>query len=223
MKRSLLSIAAAMALCAPSASFAADAIYGVWSRDGHPADKLEFYDCSGKLCAKGTIPEADGSPAPIILRSAAKTGPNSWKGELYNPDDGKTYTGKITYDSPTQLTMSGCLVAFLCQSETWTRVSGPPKPKAETKPEAKADEKDKGAAAEGKAPEKAAEKPQPKAAATGEGAATKPKAGESATAKPAKAKSAEPKAAEAKPADAKPAEAKVAPRPRPKPVEEQAN
>ena len=51
----------------PSASFAADAIYGVWARDGHPTDKLEFYDCSGKLCAKGTIPEVDGSPAPKLL------------------------------------------------------------------------------------------------------------------------------------------------------------
>lgn len=221
MKRSMLSIAAAMALCWPSASFAADAIYGVWARDGHPTDKLEFYDCSGKLCAKGTIPEVDGSPAPIILRSAAKTGPNSWKGDLFNPEDGKTYTGKITYDSSTQLTMTGCLVAFLCQSETWTRLSGPPKPKAEAKPEAKADEKDKGANAEVKAPEKAPEKPAAKPATAGEGAAAKPgkSAGEVAPAKPAKVA----KPVEGKPVDGKPAEAKVAPRPRPKPVEEEAN
>ncbi|HEY8160920.1 MAG: DUF2147 domain-containing protein [Methylocystis sp.] len=126
MKRLLPSIAAATALFAPCAASAVE-IYGVWARDGHPTDKLEFFDCSGKLCAKGVLPMRDGSPPPLVLRQAAKIGPNSWKGDLYNPEDGKTYTGKITYDSTNQLTLSGCLVAFLCQSETWTRVSGPTK------------------------------------------------------------------------------------------------
>lgn len=139
MKRLLLSLAAAAALIAPSAVAASDTpIYGVWVRDGHPTDKLEFYDCAGKLCAKGTQPMLDGSPAPEILRKAAKTGPNNWKGDLFNPEDGKTYTGKIAYEPPNQFTLTGCLVAFLCQSETWTRVSGPPKPAA-PKPEAKSD------------------------------------------------------------------------------------
>ena len=211
MRRSVLGTIAAMVLCAPSASLAADAIYGVWVRDGHPTDKLEFYDCSGKLCAKGTLPGVDGSPPPIILRSAAKTGPNNWKGDLFNPEDGKTYTGKISYDSPTQMTMTGCLVAFLCQSETWTRVSGPPKPKAEAKPEAKADSKAEEKEAEAKPSEKGAEKASGKAEA-----GARP-------AKPAKAegRSAEGKSAEAKSSETKPA--KPAAHPRPKPVEEEAN
>lgn len=144
MNKSMLSLAAAMALLAPAVSVAAEPIYGVWVREGHPTDKLEFYDCNGKLCAKGVLPMLDGSPPPIVLRSAAKTGPNSWKGDLFNPEDGKTYTGKITYDSPTQFTLTGCLMAFLCQSETWERVSGPPKPKPEVKPEAKAEGKTDG-------------------------------------------------------------------------------
>jgi len=118
----MLSIAAAMALCWPSASFAADAIYGVWARDGHPTDKLEFYDCSGKLCAKGTIPEVDGSPAPIILRSAAKTGPNSWKGDLFNPEDGKTYSGTMTL-AGNHLTTAGCVLGgWICKTVGWSRM-----------------------------------------------------------------------------------------------------
>jgi uncharacterized protein (DUF2147 family) len=214
MKRLLLSLAAAAALIAPSAAVAADTpIYGVWVREGHPTDKLEFYDCAGKLCAKGTQPMLDGSPAPEILRKAAKTAPNNWKGDLFNPEDGKTYTGKIAYEPPDQLTMTGCLVAFLCQSETWSRVSGPPKPK----PEAKAAPKDDGdapedkpagkAAAAGKA-EAGAEKPAAKAA----GDAAKP-AKPAADAKPAKpaadakaAAKAAPKAAPAKPKPAEPEE-----------------
>lgn len=144
MKRHLLSVVAVSILCL-SPALASDPIYGVWVRDGHPTDKLEFFDCAGKLCAKGTLPMLDGSPPPLILRNAAKTGANSWKGDLFNPEDGKTYTGTITYDSTDKLTLSGCLVAFLCQSETWTRLSGPTKPaadgKGESKPKSKPDGK----------------------------------------------------------------------------------
>ncbi len=165
MKKFTLSIVAATALSVSCGALAADAIYGVWGRDGHPTDKLEFFDCSGKLCAKGLLPLPDGSPPPLILRQAAKTGPNSWKGDLFNPEDGKTYTGKITYDAPNQLTLSGCLVAFLCQSETWTRISGPSKATAPS--DAKATEK---------AGDKAADKAAAKTAAPAKSAApAKPK------------------------------------------------
>jgi len=134
MRKALLRIAMATALCAPTAAYAVDAVYGVWVREGHPNDKLEFYDCSGKLCAKGIEAMPDGSPAPQVLRDAAKTTPNHWEGEINDPESGKTYIGKIALDSPTSLTMTGCLVAFLCQSETWTKVSGPTKPAADAKP-----------------------------------------------------------------------------------------
>lgn len=151
MTKSFLRILAMTALCAPASADAAEAIYGVWAREGHPMDKLEFFDCAGKLCAKGTLPMLDGRPAPLVLRNAAKTGPNSWKGDLFNPEDGKMYTGKITYESANELTLTGCLVAFLCQSETWNRISGPTKPAAEAKP---AQESAKGA---GHEPDKAHE------------------------------------------------------------------
>ncbi len=136
MRKVILRVAMAAALCAPTAAHAVDAIYGVWVREGHPDDKLEFYDCTGKLCAKGTEPMPDGSPAPQVLKNAAKTTPNHWEGDINDPESGKTYIGKIALDSPTSLTMTGCLVAFLCQSETWTKVSGPTKPAADVKPSA---------------------------------------------------------------------------------------
>ncbi len=134
MRKACLRVAMAIALCSPTAANAVDAIYGVWVREGHPDDKLEFYDCTGKLCAKGIDPMPDGSPPPVVLKNAAKTTPNHWEGDINDPESGKTYIGKIALDSPTSLTMTGCLVAFLCQSETWTRVSGPTKPAADAKP-----------------------------------------------------------------------------------------
>ncbi len=127
MKRTITGAALAAMLLAPGMAGATDAIYGVWGRDGHVKDKLEFYDCAGKLCAKGTLPLPDGSPAPQILRSAAKTAEGVWSGDLFNPEDGKTYKGTITLESPTKMTLKGCLVAFLCQSESWSRLSGPTK------------------------------------------------------------------------------------------------
>jgi uncharacterized protein (DUF2147 family) len=130
MRKKIVCLVTAMAWFSPCLSNAAEPIYGVWGRDGHPDDKLEFYDCANKLCAKGTLPLPDGSPPPEILRNAAKSGANGWKGDLYNPEDGKTYGGQITYDSPTKLTLTGCLMGFLCQSETWTRISSAPKPAA---------------------------------------------------------------------------------------------
>jgi uncharacterized protein (DUF2147 family) len=100
---------------------AEEAIYGVWVRGGHQ-EKLEFFDCDGKLCARGVVPLPDGSPPPLILRNAPQIAANQWKGDLFNPENGKTYSGTITLNSPKQLTLTGCLIAFLCQSETWTKV-----------------------------------------------------------------------------------------------------
>jgi len=116
-----------------SAPAFADGVHGIWSRDGHP-EKLEFYDCGGDLCAKGTRPMPDGSPAPVILRNAPKIGANQWKGDLFNPEDGKTYQGTITLESPTKLTLKGCLIAFLCKSESWTKVQSAKAPTAAAKP-----------------------------------------------------------------------------------------
>lgn len=100
---------------------AEEAIYGIWVRGGRQ-EKLEFFDCEGKLCARGVIPLPDGSPPPLILRNAPQTAPNQWKGDLYNPENGKLYSGTITLNNPKQLTLTGCLIAFLCQSESWTKV-----------------------------------------------------------------------------------------------------
>jgi uncharacterized protein (DUF2147 family) len=123
-------ICALLTFAAPPVA-AGEAIFGVWTRNGAHDEKLEFYDCAGKLCAKGVIPLPDGSPPPVILRNATKTAPNQWRGDLFNPENGKIYSGSIQLDSPTQLTLTGCLVAFLCQSETWTR---PPPPAAPLRP-----------------------------------------------------------------------------------------
>ena len=119
MTRTLSKVALVLLLASPA--YAVEAIYGVWVRGGHEDEKLEFYDCDGQLCAKETVLPKDGSPAIVILRHAAKVAPNEWKGPIFNPENSKLYSSTITLDKPNQLTLKGCLIAFLCQSETWTR------------------------------------------------------------------------------------------------------
>jgi uncharacterized protein (DUF2147 family) len=121
---------ALLAFC-PALANAGEAVHGVWLRGGHD-ETMEFYDCEGKLCARGELPLPDGSPPPLILNHAEKTAPNKWKGDLFNPEDGKLYPGTITLDNANQLTLTGCLIAFLCQSETWSRVVKAPTSKAPT-------------------------------------------------------------------------------------------
>jgi uncharacterized protein (DUF2147 family) len=117
--RTLSKVALMLWLASPA--YAGEAIYGVWIRGGHEDEKLDFYDCEGQLCAKAAVPPPDGSPVVLILRHAAKTAPNQWKGPIFNPENGKLYSATVTLDKPNEMTLKGCLIAFLCQSETWTR------------------------------------------------------------------------------------------------------
>lgn len=46
-----------------------------------------------------------------------------YEGKIYNAEDGKSYDVTIWTDQPGQLTVRGCLIAFLCQSQAWTKVT----------------------------------------------------------------------------------------------------
>jgi uncharacterized protein (DUF2147 family) len=59
-----------------------------------------------------------------ILIDMKASGNNRWDGEIYNPQDGKTYSGSIEVVSPDLLRVEGCLLVF-CGGENWTRTSGP--------------------------------------------------------------------------------------------------
>ncbi|ATQ66762.1 DUF2147 domain-containing protein [Methylosinus trichosporium OB3b] len=120
---------AGLAAAAPAFAGPTDPIYGVWMRDGHN-QKLEFFDCEGHLCARGYFPPPPpGAQPALIFRYATRIEPNKWKGDLFNPENGKIYSGTVTLDSPTRLTLTGCLIAFLCQSEGWSKVPvEPPAP-----------------------------------------------------------------------------------------------
>lgn len=61
---------------------------------------------------------------PILLGMTPSSEPNSWHGEIYNSQDGRTYSGRITLADPNTLKVEGCVLGFLCGGEDWHRASG---------------------------------------------------------------------------------------------------
>jgi uncharacterized protein (DUF2147 family) len=58
---------------------------------------------------------------PVIL-GMKPVQPNRWEGEIYNSENGKTYSGRVILISPDALRVEGCVLGFLCGGQNWTRV-----------------------------------------------------------------------------------------------------
>ena len=67
---------------------------------------------------------------PILINMKKKAGADQWEGEVYNANDGKTYSSTIKPIGSDKLEIQGCVLGFLCGGETWTRVAGPIPPSA---------------------------------------------------------------------------------------------
>ena len=55
----------------------------------------------------------------LIMKAAAAK--NRYEGEIYNGQDGKTYTGSIQLVNDLTLRIEGCVLGFLCGGENWSR------------------------------------------------------------------------------------------------------
>jgi len=124
------------------ASFALDPI-GTWLTEEGKAT-VRVADCAGALC--GTIlslrepndpksgePKTDSNNVdaskrnrPIvglqILMALRPQGANKWVGQIYNPEDGKTYDANVVLENADVLKVQGC-VLFICETRTWRRKS----------------------------------------------------------------------------------------------------
>jgi hypothetical protein len=92
----------------------------------------EFFDtltlAPPRVCDK---PAASGiaraiicSLRPFMITASKPMKPNGadkWSGEVYNAEDGKTYSGNITGQGANALRLEGCVMGFLCKGQTWTR------------------------------------------------------------------------------------------------------
>lgn len=120
----------AKTLLAASLVFAATAAnaaepYGNWVRPS-TGTQVNFYACGAKLCAKITAVKDQSRKKTIgtvIMKGAAKSGDNTWKGDLLDVESGKIYSGVVTLESASALNLKGCVAMILCRGETWQKVN----------------------------------------------------------------------------------------------------
>jgi uncharacterized protein (DUF2147 family) len=115
---------------------------GIWlSQDGDV--KIKVSHCGSEICGhiawlkepndkngkpKVDINNADTSKrnrpvmgSAVILPMKAD-GADKWSGQVYNAEDGKTYSGSFALSGATKADLKGC-VAIICKTKTWTRTN----------------------------------------------------------------------------------------------------
>ncbi len=127
-----------------------DDILGTWNTEDNKA-KVEIFKCADKYCGKivwlkdpnyepGSKEGTPGTPKidvhnpdpslrsrPILglpfMTAFGYVGGNSYTGgRLYDPEKGKTYSGKITLVSPHQLDLRGYIgISLIGRTSKWTR------------------------------------------------------------------------------------------------------
>ena len=120
-----------------AAAQAAEDAFGTWLNPDDQSN-IELYKCGEGLCARITKlvdakatdeknPDTAKRTRPIvglvIMDGAKKSGANKWSGTLYNPTDGKSYSGTVTIKTKDAVDLSGCVAYVLCRTTTWTRVN----------------------------------------------------------------------------------------------------
>jgi uncharacterized protein (DUF2147 family) len=150
---SLLAAAIVLSFGLTSSAFSAPTVpEGIWyTKDNESIIKVKpCVSTAGDFC--GTLVwlkepnETDGTPkldklnkdpakrsSPLIgLEILVDMGADGdhWTGKAYNPDDGKmydiTFRVKTTKEPNDQADLRGCVLGFLCQTETFTRASEVP-------------------------------------------------------------------------------------------------
>ena len=58
-----------------------------------------------------------------LILGLAATPEGRFSGEIYNAEDGESYSISLWRESAERLKLKGCLVKLLCQTQTWTQTS----------------------------------------------------------------------------------------------------
>ena len=81
-------------------------------------------DASGKPKVDVNNPDAGKRARPIIgsavILPMKPEGADKWAGQIYNAEDGKTYSGSFALAGANKADLRGC-VAIICKTKTWTR------------------------------------------------------------------------------------------------------
>ena len=132
IRPAILAALAAGFACSPAR--AADPS-GTWLTETGTS-RVRITPCGGGFC--GSIVSAPGkgldakNPDPALrgrsvvgiqILNAPQADGAGFSGSLYNPNDGKTYSGSLRLTGPNSLEVAGCVMSVFCKRQTWTRVN----------------------------------------------------------------------------------------------------
>jgi uncharacterized protein (DUF2147 family) len=135
-------IGLALILLAPA--FAADPV-GTWLT-GDKKGKVRIVNCGGAICGNLVWVQEPNDPdthqpktdkhnvdaskqsrpllgIPIVL-NMKPSGADAWEGQVYNAEDGNTYSGSFSMNGANSAQLKGCVMGgLICKSQTWTRAN----------------------------------------------------------------------------------------------------
>lgn len=118
-----------------SSSALAAEVYGKWATQNKEAE-INIVKCGDGICGliakesmPGSVDTENKDPKlrgrPILGMQLFKlkntNNPKKWEGDLYNPRDGKTYSGVVNMLNDNEIKLEGCVLIF-CQGEVWSRI-----------------------------------------------------------------------------------------------------
>ncbi len=147
-----MGIVTAAVLAPSSQSLAASADpTGYWMKpDAERESKIQVFKCGKSkslLCAKiawlKDPKDSKGQPLHdvrnenpaqrgrsivglAIFTGMTPSAPSIWTGQIYNPEDGHTYSATLTVLSRKQILLRGCKAWLLCGEKQWLRTGAPP-------------------------------------------------------------------------------------------------
>ena len=126
MKQRLARISCVFAfvfLAAPA--LAQDLAGTTWLRETG-ASRVKFAPCGEALCGSIVWLKDPNGPAKLgqqVFFDMKPDGAGQWAGQAFNPEDGKTYSGKMTLSGAT-LTTAGCVFGgLICKSTNWSKAN----------------------------------------------------------------------------------------------------
>lgn len=144
MRLAALLTATTLVAFGATGALAADPI-GTWLTEGGKS-RIKISDCGGALCGAISWLQEPNDPATgkpktdknnpdaakktkpligtLIVLGMKPSGAGKWAGQVYNAEDGKTYSGNVEMVSDNSLKLQGCaLGGLLCKSQTWSRTN----------------------------------------------------------------------------------------------------
>ena len=133
LRKWAIALLAAGMMAAPAGAAEADKALGIW-RNPKNSVHIRLHPCADRVC--GTVIWANakaladaregGTPVLVgtqLFRDFRQVRKGQWKGKVFVPDLGRTFTGTMVVADANTIKGKGCLVAgLICKSQTWTRI-----------------------------------------------------------------------------------------------------